>query len=276
LTLHDVATLKGFLRRHGLTAEKGLGQHFLVSASAVESIVGALDGCQGACEIGPGPGVLTGPVSERVQRLIALEVDAPMQLLLAESAPKAEVRLEDALKVDLAAVLDELPTPRAIVSNMPYYITAPLLQRVADVRSHIDRAVLMMQKEVAQRVMAKPGNRDRGSLSVFLQTHFEIFLVAQVPAGSFFPPPKVDSTVLKFVPRTFDLTEGEAAQYFRLIRFGFSQPRKTLANNLAAGLHVPRDRVVPAIEAVGLDDLIRPQELTLEHWRALSRALASE
>lgn len=269
MKLYDPGTLKSFLGRHGLSATKSLGQHFLVSGSAVEKIVNAAKGCRGIIEIGPGPGVLTQPLCEIAERLIALELDPRMAGLLAESAPTAQVRQEDALKVDLVSLLAELPEPRAIVSNMPYYITGPLLQRITEVREHIDRAVLMMQREVAARVIAPPGNGERGSLSVFLQTHFTIRPVAQVPAGAFLPPPKVDSTVLLFVPKKSE----ESEFYFRLVRFAFAQPRKTLANNLVNGLKRSRDELIPVLESLGMWEKTRPQELDLDQWRALAAAL---
>lgn len=254
--------LRAFLKRHGLRPDKGLGQHFLVSAATVDSIVAAVSTCRGVLEIGPGPGVLTGPLSEAAERTIAIEVDATMPLLLSESAPKAEVMKEDALKVDLGNLLDGLPAPRAVVSNMPYYITGPLLGRIADARAGFDVAVLMMQKEVADRILAKPGKRERGALSVVLQSQFEISRVAHVPSSAFLPPPKVDSSVLKLIPRASILSE----ETVRLVRFGFAQPRKTLVNNLVAGLHVSREEAVARVEAAGLLETVRPAELTEEQW----------
>ncbi|MGV3616928.1 MAG: 16S rRNA (adenine(1518)-N(6)/adenine(1519)-N(6))-dimethyltransferase RsmA [Fimbriimonas sp.] len=271
MNLYDPGTLTAFLKRYGLRADKGLGQHFLVSQSAVQAIVNALDGCQGVLEIGPGPGVLTHPVSERAERTIALELDPRFVNMLAESAPKAEVRRVDALQADIPAILAELPEPRAIVSNLPYYITAPLLQRVADSRSQIDRAVLMMQKEVANRIAAPPGDGERGSLSVYLQALFGIRRVASVPAGAFLPPPKVDSTVLLFQPRPDEVPES----VFRTVRMGFTQPRKTLANNLAAALHRDRDPLLDLLENLGHREKVRAQDLTLEQWMALSEALSA-
>ncbi|HSH93919.1 MAG TPA: rRNA adenine dimethyltransferase family protein, partial [Roseimicrobium sp.] len=220
MNLYDPGTLTTFLKRYGLRADKGLGQHFLVSESAVRAIESALDGCQGVLEIGPGPGVLTGPISGWAERMIALELDPRFVNMLAVSAPKAEVRRVDALQADIPAILAELPTPRAIVSNLPYYITAPLLQRVADARGQIDFAVLMMQREVAIRITAPPGDGDRGSLSVYLQALFDIRRVANVPAAAFLPPPKVDSMVLRFDPRPDEVD----ARVFKVVRLGFAQP----------------------------------------------------
>jgi 16S rRNA (adenine1518-N6/adenine1519-N6)-dimethyltransferase len=262
--------LRAFLKRHGLRPDKGLGQHFLVSAPTVDAIVGAAAHCKGVVEIGPGPGVLTGPLSESAERLVAIELDATMPLLLAESAPKAVVVREDALKADLGAILSELPAPRAVVSNLPYYITGPLLGRIAEARASLDVAVLMMQKEVADRILAKPGKRERGALSVALQSQFEITRVAHVPAGAFLPPPKVDSSVLRLVPRAGALSE----QALRVVRMGFAQPRKTLTNNLVAGFQMSRDEAVERVEAVGLLETVRPAELTEVQWVALSDSIA--
>ena len=264
MNLADVPTLRAFLRRHGLWARKGLGQHFLCSAKVVEGIVSRCMGCAGVLEIGPGPGVLTSPLSASC-RTIALEVDQAMIEALRESAPGADVRNLDALTADLGAILRELPEPRAVVSNLPYYITGPLLTAVAGACEFYDRAVLMMQKEVAQRVVAAPGSRARGSLSVFLQAQFEISKVLDVPPGAFFPPPKVASTVLEFRP----LAGRPDAALFSFVRIGFTQPRKTLANNLSVGLNVPRETVVSWLRACGLDERVRAQELALEDWRSV-------
>ena len=255
------------MARHGLWAKKGLGQHFLQSRPVVESIVARVVE-HGVLEIGPGPGILTAPLTAVAARVIALEVDAGMVQALAESAPEADVRRQDALQADLAAILDELPEPRALVSNLPYYITGPLLTAIAGARVRFSKAVLMMQREVAQRVLAAPREPARGSLSVFLQAQFQISKLADVPAGAFMPPPKVDSTVLELVPFERECSP----EFFRLIRTGFTQPRKTLVNNLL-GLGLSRDAVVAAIARAGLGERARPQELSFEEWVRLEEAL---
>lgn len=270
MNLTEPGALKAFLARHNLDAKKGLGQHFLCSGPVVFAIVDAVAGCEGVLEIGPGPGILTGPISERAKRMIALEIDARMPAALTESAPNAEVREVDALRADLGAILSELPRPRAVVSNLPYYITGPLLTRIAEARQNFDRAVLMMQREVARRVVAGPGTPDRGSLSVFLQSQFIISKVTDAPAGAFLPPPKVDSTVLLLIPNGVARTE----QFLRLVRLSFAQPRKTLANNLMSGLGIGREQALTTIEALGLSATIRSQQLTLSEWEALDNELA--
>jgi len=268
LNLADPGTLKAFLSRHGLWASKGLGQHFLVSSKVVQAIVDAAGDTKGILEIGPGPGVLTGALSESAERLIALELDQRMIEPLRESAPKAEVLQVDALKTQLSEILQTLPEPRGVVSNLPYYITGPLLTRIAESRRFLSKAVLMMQKEVADRVLALAKTPARGSLSVYLQLQFEIQQIASAPAGAFLPPPKVDSSVLLFIPRAEEY-EGDV---FKLVRYGFAQPRKTLANNLIAGSHFDRTVVNDWIAKTNLKDNARPQELTNEEWLALNAA----
>jgi 16S rRNA (adenine1518-N6/adenine1519-N6)-dimethyltransferase len=276
LNLADAGILRAFLKRHGIDPAKGLGQHFLVSRRAVDAIVGAAGDVRSALEIGPGPGVLTSALSAKIGRVVALELDARMIALLQESAPNAEVRRANALESDLSTLLAELPAPRALVSNLPYYITGPLLTRIAEARGQFDVAVLMMQREVGQRVLAPAKTSARGSLSVYLQIQFEIRKVVQVPAGSFLPPPKVDSLVLAFTPRETGLSVDEEEFFFRMLRLAFAQPRKTLANNLSAGLHVPRELALRALERSDLGEKARPQELTVEEWISLARATRAE
>ncbi len=230
-----------------------------------------LAGMRGALEIGPGPGALTSMLCASCERVIAVELDAKMAPALAESAPCAEVALGDALKVDLGSLLGRLPEQRAIVSNMPYNITGPLLGRIASLRAGFAKAVVMMQREVAERVLAAPGGSSRGSLSVFLQLQFEISRVIDVPRDAFLPPPKVESTVLELVPRSFELAEDQAHRLFGFVRSGFRQPRKTLANNLASSTGRARDEVLTWIEGLGLSPTARPQDPGNDVWIALWR-----
>lgn len=272
MDLTSPAALRALLDRHGLSAKKSLGQHFLCSVPVVRAIVSRAEGFSGVLEIGPGPGVLTGPLSDAAQQTVALELDPRMRDVLRESAPKAEVREVDALEADLGTILDELPRPRAVVSNLPYYITGPLVTRIAEARAHWDRAILMMQKEVATRVLAPPRNSDRGSLSVYLQLQFAIEKVGDAPAGAFLPPPKVDSTVLQFTPVDTGLEPEEEESAFHLIRGAFRQPRKTLANNLVSAGYA-RERALEAMSRAGIDEKARPADPDLDSWRGLFRAL---
>lgn len=268
VNLTDPGELKSLLLRHGLAPTKRWGQHFLVSPTVVDRILEAAGHPKGVLEIGPGPGVLTRPLSERCERVIAYEVDPIAVSALSESAPRAEIRHEDALRVDLGIALMELPEPRAVVSNMPYNITAPLLQAFAGVRRHYETAVLMMQLEVGRRLLAQAGDSNAGSLSIFMQAQFEIEKVCLVPPGAFYPPPNVDSIVLKLTPRETGIQD-EAA-FFGMVRTGFTQPRKTLVNNLSP---FGKERVLAALASGGFTPSVRPHQLSLDNWKSLAASI---
>jgi 16S rRNA (adenine1518-N6/adenine1519-N6)-dimethyltransferase len=175
----------------------------------------------------------------------------------------------DALKVDLRTILAELPEPRALVSNMPYYITGPLLARFSDVRDQLSSLVLMMQKEVGEKILAPPGERERGSLSVNIQAQFHVTRVVKVPAGAFMPPPRVDSVVLKLVPRLDEFPGG----FTKVVKAGFMQPRKTLSNNLGSTFRQDRATVMPVLEELGFKETVRAFELTESQWLELSKSI---
>jgi len=262
VNLSDPGELRGFLRKHGLSPDKGLGQHFLCSKKVVGVIVEAIPEGASILEIGPGPGILTGPLSRKGPTL-ALELDTRMIPALAESAPGAQVVQGDALQEDLSALLERLTAPRAVVSNLPYYITGPLLGRIAEARASWSIAVLMMQQEVATKILAAAGKRERGAISVRMQAQFTVTKLCNVPPGAFMPPPNVDSTVLQFVPQrggSADLPES----FFQLVQAGFAQPRKTLANNLAA-----RGFDRESVSRAGLEPAIRPHQLTQSDWESV-------
>lgn len=255
--------LREILARHGRRPDKRFGQHFLINEPCIADIVAQAEGFAGILEIGPGPGVLTKPLTEAAQ-VLAVEVDSGIIPVLQERAPLAEIHVEDALQTDWESLLDRLPEPRAIVSNMPYNITGPLLTRVGGVKDRIGRAVLMMQKEVGDRILAPAGDSKRGSLSVFLEARFTVQRLRRVPPGAFMPPPKVESIVLVFTPKS-DLVDPRLES---LVRAGFAQPRKTLANNLAAYFET-RERATECLRRISLSETVRPHELKLEDWLQL-------
>jgi len=211
-------------------------------------------------EIGPGPGVLTEPLSQ-LAPTCAIEADSRMAALVKGELPNVHLIESDALLIDWTSLLEVQPAPRAIVSNMPYNITGPLLGKVCDCFELMDRAVLMMQKEVADRLLAPAGNSDRGSLSVVMQRLFAVEKVVSAPPGAFLPPPKVESTVLKFVPRPGVKRE---TGFETFVRAGFRQPRKTLANNLS-------DRL-SGVDTDGLPKQVRPHQLVEADWIRLYHA----
>lgn len=270
MNLCDVPTLKSLLERHVLKPTKLFGQHFLISTNVVEAIVSRVDafGAKSVFEVGPGPGVLTTRLAERLP-VSAVEIDPVAVSALTESAPSAKVIQADALQVNLGEHCRELPSPRAVVSNMPYNITGPLLTAFTRFRSDYAVAILMMQKEVGEKILAEPGDREIGSISVFLKSRFDVEIVCKAPAGAFFPPPKVDSLVLQFVPKPA-MPEKLDASHETLVRQAFSQPRKTLANNLKA-LNLPQSLFSDWLEAHEYHNAIRPHEVSLDAWMKLAQ-----
>lgn len=272
MNLADRGELVGFLRKHGISADKSLGQHFLCAPSVVKGIVDAAGPFKTCLEVGPGPGILTSFLAKRAEHMVAVEFDERMIALLKDSAPSCAVTHGDALKVDMRELLADTPQPRALVSNMPYYITGPLLERFAGIRDCFDVAVLMMQKEVGIKIVAQPGERERGALSVMLQTQFEITKLLKVPPGSFMPPPKVESVVLRMIPRQVQLP----SSFEKVVRAGHSQPRKTLINCLAATFRQDRPVIQAAAEEAGLTENARGFELTEAQWVKLSEVIEGQ
>lgn len=256
------------LARHGIRPDKSLGQHFLVSDRVVRDIVARVEGFPSVLEVGPGPGVLTAPLCAAGHTVTVVEVDEGILPVLAETAPCAQVVHASALDTDLGALLRSLPSPRGLVSNMPYNITGPLLEAFTDCRAHWSRAVLMMQAEVAEKILAKAGDSARGALSVALQALFDIERVCKAPPGAFWPPPKVESLVLQFTPRQSD-DEPLVQRAIGLARAGFRQPRKTLLNNLSA--HLGPEAARDLLNAKEFDPRLRPHQLTEEQWLTLAR-----
>lgn len=269
VNLTDAGELKGFLRKHGLKADKSLGQHFLCAPDIVQAIVRAAGSYAGCLEVGPGPGILTTFLAKKAQAMTAVEFDPRMVKLLADSAPSCKVVVGDALRVDLGEILSELPEPRVLVSNMPYYITGPLLARFSDVRAQLSTLVLMMQKEVGEKIVAEPKNRDRGSLSVNIQSMFNVEFVIKAPGECFMPPPQVDSVVLKLTPRNEVFSEG----FYKVVKAGHMQPRKTLLNNIGSTFRKERAEVFEVLRINGLFETSRGFELTEAQWVDLSESI---
>lgn len=266
--LTDLGTLQRFIEKHGLAPKKGLGQHWLFSRQAVEAIVRELAPAGGIVEIGPGTGVLT-QRAIKIAPVIAIDVDPRVERALRESAPGLTFILGDVLTLDLKTILLRLEPPRIVLSNLPYYISTAVLDRIVNHADLIDRAVLMMQKEVAERIAAPPGDRRRGAISVKIQAAFEIEKIVRVPPGAFYPPPQVSSIVLRMNRKQ----KIEAVDEIFLAA-AFKQPRKTLLNNLlAAGYE--KKRLENAFNRLKIRLDCRPHLLDLDQWRDLEAEVRS-
>ena len=259
-------------------ARKRFGQHFLEPAW-VEKVIAAVDPQPGDTflEIGPGRGALTIRLAPRVARVIAVEIDRDLAAALPGAVPAPLHVVEgDVLDADLAALLESEPAPVRVVGNLPYNVATPIVFRLlaaAGGGRRLSDATVMLQKEVADRVVARPGSRDYGSLAVHVSLDADAELVLTLPPGAFRPPPKVTSAVvrLRFRPPAVDV--GDRAVFERLVRGAFQQRRKTLLNALGPVAGTLGRTAADLIERAGVAPEIRPGEVPLAGFAALSRAV---
>ncbi|HUQ16880.1 MAG TPA: 16S rRNA (adenine(1518)-N(6)/adenine(1519)-N(6))-dimethyltransferase RsmA [Candidatus Saccharimonadales bacterium] len=275
----DPRSLDALLRRHRIRAATSIGQHFLVDQGVLGAIVDAAEvgPSDDVLEVGPGPGVLTAALAARARSVTAIEVDPRMVALLRETQDgRANVRVveADALRVDLFSAGDRPPT--RIVANLPYQITSPLLIRFLGDDRRPPRVVVLVQAEVARRIVATEADaKERGYLSVFCQSFATARIARAVPRASFRPAPRVDSAVVVFEtrpePRFAPLP---AEPFLRLVSDVFRHRRKQLRAALSYEAGIDRDRATRALAAAGIDPLRRPEQLSIDEWIALARALA--
>jgi 16S rRNA (adenine1518-N6/adenine1519-N6)-dimethyltransferase len=254
-----------------------LGQNFLNDQQAIQRIVAAIGDCGGrtVVEIGPGKGAITGLLAARADRVVAVELDTELAGLLRGTLPPGRVTVvnQDVLEFDLSAASAEAGERLLVVGNLPYLFTSPILLKLAEAHASLDRAVLMVQREVADRVTASPGSRDYGLLSVTVQMHGPVERLFTLPPGAFSPPPEVHSTVFRwrFAPRFSELNV-HPAEFTRFLRLAFAQKRKTLANNLRAA-NIPANAAAEALSNAGVGPMARAESLPIEALAAVSRGL---
>ena len=252
--------------------KKSLGQHWLHDQASLEAICRAADieADDTVLEIGPGLGTLTELLVGKVKQVTAVEFDAALAIDLPKRIPAANLAVvnQDILKFDFT----QLPANYKLVANIPYYLTSNLIRVISETTNPPQVAAILIQKEVAQRVAAAPG--EMSLLSVTAQFYWQIELAEIVPAHLFTPPPKVDSQIVVLKRRTELLFDDvEPREFFRTIKAGFSQRRKTLLNSLSAGLHLDRETVKSVCQSVDIDPGRRAQTLSLDEWHNLTISL---
>jgi 16S rRNA (adenine1518-N6/adenine1519-N6)-dimethyltransferase len=250
-----------------------LGQNFLVDAQAAQQIAAALGDVAGhtVVEIGPGRGAITEILAARAEHVVAIELDRELATGLRTicDAERVTVVEQDVLAFDFAAAAPQAGERLRVVGNLPYYITSPILLKLAASHTALDRAVLMVQREVADRVTADPGSRDYGLLSATVQMYGPVTPLFTLPPEAFSPPPKVHSSVFRwrFAPR-FDELGVEEKGFLRFLRQVFAQKRKTLSNNLrAAGVAPPA--AATALAKAGIEPKTRAEAVGVEALAAL-------
>jgi 16S rRNA (adenine1518-N6/adenine1519-N6)-dimethyltransferase len=274
-----ISQTKKELRRLNLHARKGLGQHFLVDEQVLRGLISAVQLTPGdtVIEVGPGMGILTRELAKGADRVIAVEIDTSMAAALREAlvpSPNVTIINADILESDPASLIGD-KTRYKVVGTLPYYIATAVLRHFLEAQIKPLSIVVTVQKEVAQAIAAPPGKMSL--LSVSVQLYGKPTIVDYIPPQSFYPPPKVDSAIVRV-----DLYErplvaiADEATFFSIVRGGFSAPRKQLRNSLALGLEMSTGEVTALLEEAGIGQKRRAETLNLEEWASVYRVFVEK
>jgi 16S rRNA (adenine1518-N6/adenine1519-N6)-dimethyltransferase len=281
--LSNPSVVKSLLAKHGAALSKSLGQNFLIDSSVCPRMAELGGAGHGVCvlEIGPGLGVLTVELSKLADKVVAVELDKKLLPVLNDTLAdfkNVTVINSDVMKTDLAAVIREEfgGGETVLCANLPYYITSPVIMYLLESRLPVKSVTVMVQKEVARRLCAAPGQGDAGAISCAVSYYSEPHLLFDVSAESFLPQPKVDSSVIRLdIRETPAVQVSDEALMFRAIRASFGQRRKTIANALSAGLAITKDEAIHALEQASISPTVRGERLTLEDFARLAEALTT-
>lgn len=269
--VHDLpqapASVRALLRHLGLRPHRQLGQNFLVDEDVLNGIIRAADVKfrDTVVEVGPGLGILTRELARLASRVIAVELDRGLAAALVKMLvgfPNVEILNQDVLQFDPARYVED--RAYKLVANLPYYITSPALRHFLESKARPEVMVVMVQKEVAERIVSDPG--EMSLLAVSVHYYGESTMLFGVPASAFYPPPKVDSAVIKIRVYERPAVDVPPEKFFRVVQAGFSQPRKQLHNALARGIWLPPNQAVEILRGAGVDEKRRAQTLSLEEW----------
>lgn len=269
------------MEKHGFRFSKRLGQNFLISEATVDNIISGagVTSEDVILEIGPGIGVMTRSMAQVAKRVVAVEIDRSLEPVLNDTLSDLDnvtVVYQDILKVDLEALFQEHfegKKPK-VIANLPYYITTPIIMNFLENEIPVSDIVVMVQKEVAERIAAKPGTKEYGVLSLAVQYYCETRLLTKVPRGCFMPPPNVDSAVIELhIKEEQDVQAEDRALFFKTIRGAFSKRRKTLINAMVGEVPLGKEGLLMAMEEVGIDPMRRGETLTIHEFAALSNAI---
>ena len=288
MRIADYSVTKAVLERHGFTFKKSFGQNFLTDTNILQKIVDTaeIDDQVNVIEIGPGIGALTEFLAERAAQVMAFEIDHRLVPILADTLrdfDNVTVVNEDILKVDLAQHIQNFKNPDLpikVVANLPYYITTPILMHLIESGIPFSEFVVMMQKEVADRISAKPNTKAYGSLSIAVQYYMTAKVAFIVPRTVFVPAPNVDSAILKMVRRPEPTVAVEDEKFFfKVSKASFIHRRKTLWNNLTGYFGKTdeiKDKLTKALDQAGLSPSVRGEALGLEEFASLADALKGQ
>ena len=273
----------GIIQKHGFMFQKKFGQNFLIDTRVLEKIVAAAGVTKDDCvlEIGPGIGTLTQYLAEAAGHVIAVEIDRNLIPILEETLAEHEnvtVINQDILKTDIKGLADAYHggRPLKVVANLPYYITTPIVMSLLEGEDLVDSITVMVQKEVAERMMEGPGSKEYGALSLAVQYYARPEIVANVPPNCFIPRPNVGSAVIRLTKHeTPPVQVKDPKKMFQLIRASFNQRRKTLPNGIGNAPELPytREQAAAALEKMGLSPAVRGEALSLSQFAELADLL---
>jgi len=278
LKLSSPRTIKYIMEKYGFKFSKSLGQNFLIDDQVIEDI---MDGAEVGeddyiLEVGPGIGVMTQALAERAKKVVSVEIDSSLLPVLDETLEPHDnvvVVNEDILKVDLRKLIEEEfdgHKPK-VVANLPYYVTTPIIMMFLEEGIPVTDIVVMVQKEVADRIVSGPGNKIYGALSVAVQFYADPSVIVEAPKGMFMPQPKVDSLVVRMrIRETPKVDVKSRKMFFRTVKAAFGMRRKTLLNALSAGLGVSKDVVTEVMGACDIDPKRRGETLSIEEFGMLA------
>ena len=281
--LSNFKNTQEIIRKHNFSIQKKYGQNFLIDEHVLNKIIAAAEFSKDdyVIEIGPGIGTMTERMAPECKHVTAIEIDKELIPILSETLSgfdNVDIINEDVLKVDLNKLIAERNDnkPVKVVANLPYYITTPIIMSLLENKIPIDTITVMVQKEVADRMMVGPGTKDYGALSLAVQYYAKPYIVANVPMNCFIPRPNVASAVIRLTcHKEPPVTVKDEKLMFNLIRASFNQRRKTLINGISnfSGLSFTKEQVAMALNSIGLSENIRGEALDLEKFAKLSDAL---
>ena len=279
INVTDIHVMKPLLAEHGFHFSKAKGQNFLIASWVPEDIAATVDEHCGVLEIGPGIGPLTQQLCLRAGKVCAVELDQRLRPILARTVGEFEnlnIIWDDVLKQDIPALVKEqFGDLRPVAcANLPYYITSPILSALLEARC-FKTVTVMVQKEVAQRIAAKPGTADYSAFTVFCQYYARPEILFDVPAGCFLPQPKVTSAVISLhVRETLPWDIHNEKNFFKVVKASFAMRRKTLVNGLAAGFpHLGKEKIAQILEDCGLPATVRGETLSIEQFAQISNRI---
>ena len=281
MELTNIGTVREILSRHGFSFSKGLGQNFLVNPTVCPQIAedGNAQAGWGILEIGTGIGVLTKELALRADKVSAVEIDTRLLPVLEETLAdfdNIKIYNEDVMKADLRGIIerDFAGLHAAVCANLPYYITSPVIMLLLESHLPIESITVMVQKEAAQRLCAKVGSRESGAITVGVNYYGTVQKLFDVSRGSFMPSPNVDSAVIRIdIDKEPRLSGEEEEFFFKVVKAGFSQRRKTIANSLSSMLGADKEHVYTVLLELGLPETSRIEALDMEQLTAFSVGL---